>query len=61
MIFQCFRCDFDWNLVKYTKITIIHVLCIVLTLARSLDRCLNTWPSGLFFKWLPQDLANATA
>ena len=53
-----FRWAFCWNQVKYAWITITHVCFIVLTLARSPGRCLNTRPNGLVFKQLPRDPEN---
>ena len=47
--------------VKYARITITHVCFIALTLAGSLERCLNTRPSGLVFKQFSQDPANVNA
>ena len=61
MFKRCFQCGLCWNQVKYARITITHVCFIALTLAGSLGRCLNTRPSGLVFKQLPQDPANVNA
>ena len=55
---RCSKCSFGWNQVEYARITITHVCFIVLTLAWSLRRCLNTQPHSLVFKRLPQDPAN---
>ena len=46
MFLQRFQCVICWIKVKYARITITHVCFIVLTLAGSLGRCLNTRPIG---------------
>ena len=56
-----FQCEFDWNKVKYVRITITHVCFIALTLACSLGRCLSTRPIGLVFKQIPRDRENVNA
>ena len=55
--FRHFRQEFSWNH-KNARITIPHVYFSALTFAGSLGISLNTRPSGLLFKQLPQDPAN---
>ena len=49
------------NKVKHARITITHFCFIALTFAGSLERCLNTRPSGLVFRQLPRDPSNVNA
>ena len=55
MFKRCFQCRFGSNLVKFARITITRLFHYI---ARSLERCLNTWPNGLMFKQPPWDPAN---
>ena len=60
-VLAAFWCELGWEKVKYARITITHACLIALTLAESLERCLNNRPIGLVFKQLPRDPANVNA
>ena len=56
-----FSCNFTFGIVSYAGIMIIYGYFSTITFAGSLERYLNTIPSGLVFKQLPRDPANVNA